>query len=217
MKPSIVAPSILSANLINFGEDLELINKSPAEWIHIDVMDGSFVHPITFGDNIVKACRANSKKFLDVHLMIKNPQNHFDSFIKAGADGISFHLEACQNPLELLRILKAQKIQAGLAIKPETEWEDFASLIPETDLLLIMTVEPGYGGQKFIPEMVNKIQQSYELIARNNLKTKIQVDGGINEMTGRVCWEAGAESLVAGSYIFNQPDPIAQINTLLFK
>ncbi len=213
----IIAPSILAANLGDLKQDLELINQSSASWIHIDVMDGSFVPPITFGDNVVSICRKHSKKFLDVHLMTNHPEKHFQSFINAGAQSITFHLEATDSPLKLLDFLKKNKVQAGLAIKPNTPWESFHDLINSVDLLLIMTVEPGYGGQKFMPEMLDKIKLSSDLICKNQFSAKIQVDGGINQETGKLCYQAGAEIFVAGSYIFNHPDPKSQINNLSFK
>ncbi|PWL80722.1 ribulose-phosphate 3-epimerase [Candidatus Gastranaerophilales bacterium] len=205
MSEVIISPSILSSDFANLGRDIRFMEKSGADWIHIDVMDGHFVPNITIGAPVVKSIRKVTKMPFDVHLMIENPKNYIKDFIEAGADIVTFHYEAVQRSeiIEMAKYIKGLGVKAGLSIKPKTNPEEILEYLPYFDLLLVMTVEPGFGGQKFMRECAEKI----DLIKRFADESMIiQVDGGINSETARVCTELGANSLVAGSYIFNSED-----------
>ena len=199
---TIISPSILSADFANLEGDIKLVERNGADWIHVDVMDGHFVPNITIGIPVTAALKRVTSIPLDVHLMIENPEKYAQDFIKAGADVLTFHYEAMQNDEEvfkLIRLIKDCGVKAGLSIKPKTAPEKVLPFLAEVDLLLVMTVEPGFGGQKFIPECAQKIK----VIRKNAPSTLIvQVDGGINAETGRVCRDFGANSLVAGNYIY---------------
>lgn len=205
MSEVIISPSILSSDFANLGRDIRFMEKSGADWIHIDVMDGHFVPNITIGAPVVKSIRKVTKMPFDVHLMIENPKNYIKDFVEAGADIITFHYEAVPRSeiIEMAEYIKGLGVKAGLSIKPKTNPEEILEYLPYFDLLLVMTVEPGFGGQKFMRECAEKI----DLIKRFADESMIiQVDGGINSETARVCTELGANSLVAGSYIFNSED-----------
>ncbi len=205
MSEVIISPSILSSDFANLGRDIRFMEKSGADWIHIDVMDGHFVPNITIGAPVVKSIRKVTKMPFDVHLMIENPKNYIKDFIEAGADIVTFHYEAVPRSeiIEMAEYIKGLGVKAGLSIKPKTNPEEILEYLPYFDLLLVMTVEPGFGGQKFMRECAEKI----DLIKRFADESMIiQVDGGINSETARVCTELGANSLVAGSYIFNSED-----------
>ncbi len=205
MPEVIISPSILSSDFANLGRDIRFMEKSGADWIHIDVMDGHFVPNITIGAPVVKSIRKVTKMPFDVHLMIENPKNYIKDFIEAGADIITFHYEAVPRSeiIEMAEYIKGLGVKAGLSIKPKTNPEEILEYLPYFDLVLVMTVEPGFGGQKFMSECAEKIN----LIKRfADESMVIQVDGGINSETARVCTELGANSLVAGSYIFNSED-----------
>ena len=200
MSKVIISPSILSADFANLERDIKKVEKAGADWLHIDVMDGHFVPNITIGVPVTASIKQVSSIPLDVHLMIENPEKYIEPFAKAGADIITFHYEAAkENTSDIIKLIHSFKIKAGLSIKPKTSPEEILKYLPELDMVLIMTVEPGFGGQKFMPECAEKIPVIKKQAAE---KLIIQVDGGINSETARVCTQYGANSLVAGNYIY---------------
>ncbi len=208
----ILSPSLLSANFANLEQDIRLVEKAGAGWLHIDVMDGHFVPNITIGVPVVKSIRKITNLFLDVHLMIENPASFILPFVQAGADLITFHYEAVDRPEEIIKLIHQAGLKAGISIKPKTEPEAIFPYLNNIDLVLVMTVEPGFGGQSFIHECASKIP----LIKENAPESVIiQVDGGINNVTSKICTSLGANSLVAGSYIFGSEDICAACNSLL--
>lgn len=199
-----VAPSILSADFANLQRDLEAVTAAGADWIHVDVMDGHFVPNLTIGVPVVAALKKVSKIPLDVHLMIENPEKYVPDFIKAGADYLTIHVEATKDPVSLLRKIRAAGVKSGITLRPGTPLSLVEPLLGECDLVLVMTVEPGFGGQSFMADQIPKITRLRELIRQSGAKTLIEVDGGINAETARQCVDA--DVFVAGNYVFKHPD-----------
>ena len=208
--PPIVAPSILSADFSRLEAELAVVDPA-REWVHCDVMDNHFVPNLTFGPIIVGAVRKLTRAMLDVHLMMERPWMMVDEFRAAGADHITVHLEACLETREVLRQIRATGAKAGLALKPATPYAAIAPYLPDLDILLVMTVEPGFGGQAFMPEMMDKVSAARDLRAKKNLSFVIEVDGGIAEDTARTARAAGADVFVAGHSVFRAPDARAGI------
>lgn len=209
-----IAPSILSADISKLGKDLQMLDQSDADWIHIDIMDGHFVPNITFGPSVVAAAKANTNLPLDVHLMVEEPEKMITGFIEAGATGVTVHAETTKHLHRVMQDIKKQGAHPGVVINPATPVSFIEPVLPIVDLVLVMTVNPGAGGQKFISEMVQKIEQLAHYRQKYDHDFLIQVDGGINNETIQICHEAGADVFVAGSNVFGASSPKAQIATL---
>tara|TARA_Y100001970_G_scaffold152288_1_gene186491 strand:- start:1138 stop:1785 length:648 start_codon:yes stop_codon:yes gene_type:complete len=198
-----IAPSILAADIMNMKEEIELVDKNGAEYIHIDVMDGHYVDNIAFGPNLVKSIRPLTTKILDVHLMITPVAKYIDDFILAGSDIISFHPDADKNSKDIIKQIKSNNCKVGIAIHPNVKINDIKQFLDDIDCVIVMTVVPGFGGQKFMHSEINKIVELDNIKKQRNLNFEIEVDGGINKETGKLCREKNANILVAGSYIFS--------------
>ena len=198
-----LCPSILSADFNRLGEQIKILEKEGVEYLHIDVMDGDFVPSISFGMPVIKSIRKESNMFFDVHLMVTEPERYIRDFVECGADSITVHAEACEDLERTLEQIKAAGVKAAVSIKPSTPVNDISHLLEDVDMVLVMTVQPGFGGQKYIPECTEKVQELKEIIDREELNVDIQVDGGINDSTMETAMRAGANLLVAGSYVFN--------------
>jgi len=208
----IIAPSILSANFGNLSESIEKVKN--AEWLHIDVMDGHFVPNITIGPLVVKGLRPYTSQVFDTHLMIDNPRKYVKEFVDAGSDRITFHIEAIEDPKELIDYIKSLGVRVGVSIKPNTNVERVAPYLPVLDQVLVMSVEPGFGGQEFMMNSVLKIEELAKIRERDSLSFLIAVDGGINKETSVFCKKAGADVLVAGSYVFKSDHPNVKVDSL---
>ena len=212
---TIIAPSILAADFANLERDIKLIHDSKAEWVHFDVMDGLFVPNISFGFPILQAVRRHTNKFIDVHLMIVQPEKYIKEFAKQGADGISVHYEGNLHIHSLLQQIREEGVKAGLVLNPHTPISLIKDVLHLVDTLLIMSVNPGFGGQKFIPETVKRVEEAKKLCDELNPNTIIQVDGGVNVENAPLLKAAGARSLVAGSAVFKSSNPTQYIQQLL--
>lgn len=210
----IVSPSLLSCDFGNVQRDVEMLNRSNAEWIHIDVMDGVFVPNISFGFPILSAVRKHTNKVLDVHLMIQDADPYLAYFKKAGADIITVHYEACTHLHRTIQAIKELGMKAGVALNPHTPINLLTNIIHELDLVLIMSVNPGFGGQKFIANSVSKVKELHSMKQQMGLNFIIEVDGGVNSDNAPLLKEAGADALVAGSFVFNSSSPEATIEQL---
>lgn len=210
-----IAPSILSANFAAMGEAVSKLSEQGADWVHFDVMDGNFVPNITFGPDMCKALRPLTKLPIDVHLMVEHPGDWIEPFKKAGADIVTIHVESSERHLHrVLQSIHAAGMKAGVVLNPATPVSACVHLLPECDLVLLMSVNPGFGGQSFIPETLRKIRELRNEIDARGLNTLIEIDGGVNPETAKRCIEAGADVLVAGSAVFKAPDPAEMIKSL---
>ncbi len=210
----LISPSVLSCDFANIQRDVEMINNSNADWFHVDVMDGVFVPNISFGFPVIEAIKKHAEKPLDVHLMIQNPDQYVDQFKKSGADILTVHYEACTHLHRTIQAIKEAGMKAGVALNPHTPVALLEDVIEELDLVLIMSVNPGFGGQKFIQNALVKVAQVKELIILKKSKALIEVDGGVNLETGKELVKAGADVLVAGSFVFNSENPPITIDNL---
>jgi len=210
----IISPSVLSCDFANIQRDVEMINNSSADWFHVDVMDGVFVPNISFGFPVIEAIKKHATKPLDVHLMIEDADKYIEDFKKAGADILTVHFEASRHLHRTIQAIKAAGMKAGVALNPHTPVDLLSDVIEELDLVLIMSVNPGFGGQKFINNAVLKVEQAKNLIHRRGSRALVEVDGGVNLETGLELVKAGADVLVAGSFVFNSKDPAATIEAL---
>jgi ribulose-phosphate 3-epimerase len=214
MKNTLIAPSVLSADFANLQRDVEMINSSKADWFHVDIMDGVFVPNISFGMPVLEAIARHAKKTIDVHLMIVNPDPYIRTFAQLGANNLTVHFEACTHLHRTLQAIKAEGMKAGVALNPHTNVNLLEDIINDIDLVCIMSVNPGFGGQSFIERTYDKVKQLKEIITRNGASTLIEIDGGVSDKNAVQLVEAGADVLVAGNYVFRAADPVATVADL---
>ena len=211
---TMVSPSLLSADFGNLQRDLEMLNASECDWYHLDVMDGVFVPNISFGFPVMQAMAKHATKPLDVHLMIVQPEKFIKEVKALGARVMNVHYEACTHLHRVIQAIKAEGMMAGVTLNPHTPVSVLEEIAPDIDLVMLMSVNPGFGGQKFIPSMVEKTRKLRELLDRTGSKALIEIDGGVNRETGKLLVDAGADVLVAGSAVFGAPDPVAEVAAL---
>lgn len=208
---ALIAPSLLSANFLNLQQDCDMLNSSQADWFHLDVMDGRFVPNISYGPMIIEFIRKTTTKVCDVHLMIEEPEKYAEAFKKAGADMLTVHIEACPHLHRNIQQIKSLGMKAGVAINPHTPVDSLIDILPDIDMVLIMSVNPGFGGQSFIPRTLDKIKALKQMISQAGLDVLIEIDGGVTLQNASSIIAAGADVLVAGNSIFKTPDPVATI------
>lgn len=211
---TVISPSILGGSFSNMEKIISSLDKSKADYIHFDVMDGDFVPNLTFGPQFISNLRLQTKKVFDVHLMINRVGKFLDNYIKAGSDIITFHYEIGENLHDIIKEINNNNIKAGIAIKPNTNWEELKEYLSSIDQIIIMTVEPGFGGQSFMYDQIEKIREISNYVKDKNLNINIEIDGGVNYETGKLCLDAGANILVAGSFLFKQENLITATNEL---
>jgi ribulose-phosphate 3-epimerase len=210
----LIAPSMLSADFANLQKDIEMVNQSEADWFHLDIMDGMFVPNISFGIPVIEAIKRHAKKPLDVHLMIEDPDRYIELFNKAGADILTVHMEASKHLHRTIQKIHSLDMKAGVSLNPHTPVNTLADIIQDLDMVLIMSVNPGFGGQKFIPRSFNKIKELKKLIEETGSSAQIEVDGGVGSSNARELVDAGVDILVAGSFIFKSDNPLETIKDL---